>query len=209
MTAAETIRPGLIVSLHTAVVGGVRYARTDLDAPQEGKGERARWETTRTIEDPEEWRAARAAQSAASCAIWKVCVRSPFGLLCPMDREPLLDEAISRARAIVAAHNATARVARVELRVLKGRLGAEDVVEIASEVTGRLETADQQIAAGDAKGARKAATAARSLAEMLGEAAAAKVREAVKAARAAAREVAKAGEEKKKNETSNEAGGVK
>ena len=78
------LRPGLLVSLRTSIKGNVRYFTTELEKEhitEEGE-ERARWETERTVRDPEEQKRALKARSLARSAVQTVCSHSDFGLLC-------------------------------------------------------------------------------------------------------------------------------
>src|SRR5574341_2098984 len=112
---ATTIKPGFLVSLHTATRGGVRYQRVDLEEEKvevpadetwvsSGDGElvivqeKKRWETTRVVEDAAEHEMAGKVRSKARGFICSVCVNTPFGLLCPADREQELDAAIDKAQ---------------------------------------------------------------------------------------------------------------
>src|SRR5574341_449607 len=105
---ATTIKPGFLVSLHTATRGGVRYQRVDLeeekvevpaDETRVSSGDRElvivqekkRWEMTRVVEDAAEHEMAGKVRSKARGIICSVCVNTPFGLLCPDDREQALE----------------------------------------------------------------------------------------------------------------------
>lgn len=192
------IRPGILVALRTRIVGGCEYQKQDLEAPApEGEAAVAdvkRWETTRVIEDPVEWAAAKAARTIAQTVIRKVCVRSDFGLLCPEDREVELDAAIETAHAAVDGHNDTAKITRVDVYVLKGRVASTDeeaLKGIAAEVRGLLEDMDNGVAAGNVDAVREAASRAKKMGAMLDDETSEKVRAAVAEAREAAREIVK------------------
>lgn len=195
-----SIRPGLLVSLHTRISGGISYGRRDLDAPAELGGEGAevrRWETTRVVEDPIEHAAAKAARAAAQTAVTRTCVRSDFGLLCPAANEAALDAGIAAARAIAAQFNADARRARVEVYVLKGRVASTDeeaVRALSAEVRDLLGAMETGIRGGNVEEIREAASRARRLGSMLEEETGVKIAAAVAEARAAAREIVKRAE---------------
>lgn len=183
------IRPGLLIALTSRVAGGVRYTRTPLESPDERS---ARWETLRTVEDPEERDRALQTRSLALRTIRGVCASTAFGLLCPEDREADLDAAVVTAMALRAEHNATAKTTRVELYLLKGRIAASDeeaARAIGSEVASMIDAMNSGIDRLDPKAIREAATKARELAGMLGPETAETVASAIEAARRAARQI--------------------
>jgi hypothetical protein len=203
---AATIRPGLLVNVHSTVKGGVAYQRVDLDAdgvPVAEGVDVARWETVRTIEDKDEYERATKARGKALALIRKECQATSFGLLCPEDHEGALDAAIVKAREIVDAHNATAVHTHVQVYALKGRVASNDAEAaraITSEIAMLVQTMDAGISALDADAIRKAADRARVLSAMLDESIKTKVDGAVAQARKAARDITrrlvKNGEEK-------------
>lgn len=190
MNNTALIRPGILVALKSTVTGGVRYQRVDLE---QGDAT-ARWETTRTIDDPQEHTRATKARSAALAEIRKYCAGTSFGLLCPIDREADLDAAIDRARAMVAACNSAAVYTHVSIYVLKGRIADTDeeaARAIGQEVAGLIAAMNEGIDKLDPVAIREAATKAREMSAMLSDAQMAKVSDAVNQARAAARTIVK------------------
>ena len=187
----QLLKPGYLVSLKTSLTGGVTYDRQDLPAPEGGDEHTAvaRWETTRVIEDEDEYQRAVKARSAARSAIVRVCVHTAFGLLCPEAREPLLDEAIRAAQDIASAHNASAGTTSVQVFVLRGRIASTDeeaTRAIASEVRELLDEMQSGIRRTDVEAIRQVATRAKQLGAVLDGAEAESVKVAVKAAREAA-----------------------
>lgn len=193
MSKASTIRPGLLVGLKSTVVGGVSYKRTDLDAGETEDGKAvAKWETERVIEDEDEYKAASKCRSKALAAITKVCSSTPFGYLCPEDREGALDAAVASAQALVEAHNAAATHTKIGIYVLKGRVASNDA-EAARAITQELAELVARMDAGiksfDPKEIRAAANRARELSGMLSEEKVAKIDAAIEQARKAARTI--------------------
>lgn len=190
----SVLRPGLLVSLKTTVKGGVNYQRVDLEKDHETEdgARRARWETVRTIPDPEEFERATQARANARAIVAAVCVNSAFGLLCPNSKEEELWAAVERARDVVESFNRSASLSRLGVYVLVGRI-AQDELEavraIRAEVTELLDRMQAGIRAADPEAIRDAATKARQLGAMLTDEAAGKVSEAVLEARRAAREI--------------------
>ena len=193
---ASVLKPSLLVALRTSVRGGIDYERIDIEPEHEVEAgaRQARWETTRRIANPEECERATQVRSQARALIAGACVRSSFGLLCPMEREQILAEAIRAARARAAEHNESARVTRIEVNILVGRIAQDDVEAaraISAEVRSLLDAVRAGIDTMDVAKVREAATRAKALGGMLSEGSAQKVRAAVEEARAIARRIAK------------------
>lgn len=151
-----------------------------------------RWETTKIVDDPTEMLSATKARSKALAAIRALCSRTSFGLLCPSSFEATLDKAIGEARAIVAAHNATAKTTHAAIFVLKGRVASDDVEAtkaIAQEVRELVNDMATGIQKLDAKAVREAADAAKQMIDLLEEEQAGKLADAVTQARKAARQI--------------------
>lgn len=195
----STLRPGLLVSVKTSVRGNVGYQKTPTETRvADGGVEIAEWETTRTITDPVEHEAAGKARSKARSAIRGVCAESAFGLLCPEAASDNLERAIADARRIIETFNAGAKLSRVTLFVIAGRVASDDVEAVRainSEVRDLLETMEAGVANADPKVIRDAASRAKSLAVMLSVDAAARVQVGIDAARSAARKIVQAGEQ--------------
>ena len=195
----STLRPGLLVSLKTTVSGNVSYQVTQLEAERvTATGEaRARWETTKTVTDPQEHQRATEARAKARWTVARICATSAFGLLCPENRAAELEAAINEARRIVDEFNRTAAYTRLGVYVISGRIAADDVEAVRainSEVTELLATMEKGVAELDAGAIREAANKARNLGSMLTKDAAERVQVAIDAARTAARKITKAGE---------------
>jgi hypothetical protein len=195
MSNASVIRPGLLVSVKSTVVGGVSYQRVDLDADKPIDGQDVtRWETKRIIEDKIEHAAAVKCRSAALAMIRKVCSVTSFGLLCPTEQEGALDAAVVAARKLVDAHNDTAKCTRVGIYALKGRVASDDAEAaraITQEVASLITRMDAGIKAFDPKAVREAADRARELSGMLSEDKQSKIDGAIEQARKAARTIVK------------------
>lgn len=194
---SSILKPGYLVSLKTSIRGGISYARVTLEGDhinQSTGAREARWETQRSIQNPDEHEAAGVARSAARSLIASACCNSAFGLLCPMVNEGELTDKIQEARAIAERHNEGASCARVDVYVLVGRIAQDDVEAakaIGAEVRDLLDDMRSGIAAADPERIREAANAARSLGGMLSGEASFAVSEAIKQARSAAREIVK------------------
>lgn len=199
MSEIRTLRPGLLVSLHTSLKGNIHYQKVDLEnAHVEENGEqRAKWETTRVITDPIEHKAATELRGKISYLIRSQCAVSAFGLLCPEANADKLSEAIVEARALADEFNASAALTRVSVNVLYGRI-AQDDVEAVKAISEELRSLMEDMQSGlqrlDVKAVRDACNKARAVGEMLSDNAKGRLDVAISAARKSARKIAKAGE---------------
>lgn len=188
------MKPGILVALKTSLQGSVAYARRLLDEETSGGREVEKWETTRVIEDVTEHERACKVRSKARSLISAHCCPTSFGLLCPLEREDELNEAVRKARTLVENFNASATRARVEVYVLKGRIAESDeeaTRAIASDVHALLEQMEAGIAKVDAKAIREAARKARAMGAMLDDAKQKQVQRAIDVAREAAKKIVK------------------
>lgn len=200
----STLKPGYLVSLKTTIKGGVSYQKIDLEMEHrtEGGALESRWETTRRVEDAEEFAQATKARSAARSVIVRQCIASSFGLLCPASNVGALEAALADAREIAERHNALATCTRVDVYALIGRIAqdeAEATRALAAEMGELMAAMKAGIAAADPQAIREAANKAVQLGKVLEEGTAKKVSEAIAQARSAARrlvrDVEKAGED--------------
>lgn len=197
----STLRPGLLVSLKTSVTGNVQYSRKDIlreKKSKDGKAIHAKWETERTIIDPDEYEAAQATRTQCRILVARPCANSSFGLLCPQDAENELEGAIADARELAEEFNKTAKLTRVGVYVLTGRVAADDVEAVRSinkEIRDLLADMETGLKNLDVKTIRAAASEAKQLGSMLSPDAEARVQIAIETARTSARMIAKAGEQ--------------
>jgi hypothetical protein len=195
----STLRPGLLVSLNTSVAGNVQYDKRELEADhltEDGK-RRARWETERVIEDPEEHARALKVRNKCLSLIRLVCVRSAFGLLCAEIDEPKLRSALREAQRLAEEFNETAKLNRVKIHTIIGRVAADDVEAVKainSEISQLMRNMETGIEKLDVKAVREAAAEAKNRAQMLSPDAAARVQTAIDLARQAATRIKAAGE---------------
>lgn len=191
------LRPGLLVSLNTTIKGNVKYKAETIESPHivEEGAKREKWETTKTVYDPAEHDRATKARSKCRSIVSSVCAWSSHGLLCLERRESELKAAIIEARKVADEFNATARLSRVYVNVIVGKIAADDVEAVRainSEVRDLMQTMESGLRNLDVQTVRDAANRARSLGSMLTPAAAERVQIALDTARAAARKIKKA-----------------
>lgn len=194
------LRPGMLVSLKTSVKGGVKYDRETLEqshATEEGTL-RAKWETTKEVENPEEFELAQKIRGKCRSLITGICAQSDFGLLCPSNRVKDLEAAIEQARGISEQFNLVATRSTVSFYIITGQVAVDDVEAtraIAAEVRGLMDAMEQGVKAADVEAIRAAANKARNLGSMLSDEAGQRVKEAVEQARAVASKIARSGDE--------------
>ena len=190
-----TIKPGYLVSVKTSRQGGVKYLHADKSKQFDSdRREIARWETTRVIDDVSEFDRAANEQLGANYLIAKCCIRTPFGYVCPEENIVKLNEAIEAAHQKIDAFNKSATHTTLYVRVLKGKIAANDT-EAFKAITGEIRELATKISAAittaDIKQIREAASMAKSMGKMLDVKLQSDVNVVVKAARAAARLVTK------------------
>jgi hypothetical protein len=196
---ASTLRPGLLVSLKTTLTGNTRYTKQTIEGEHvTAAGEqRARWETERVVSDPAEKELADKARGKASGLIRGVCAKSAFGLLCPEADADRLTEAVAEARKVADEFNAMAKLSRLYVNVITGRIAPDDVEAVKainSEVRDLLAEMEDGVKRLDVKAVRDAAARARSVGQMLSQDAQVRLQFAIDAVRQTATAINKAGD---------------
>src|SRR5579859_5622242 len=168
----STLRPGLLVSLKTSVSGNVAYRRQNIESDHitEDGAKRARWETERTVVDPGEHDEAIKVRGKARSLITGVCSASAFGLLCPETATAELMQAVEEAQALAAEFNRSAKLTRIGVYVIAGKVAADDmqaVQAINSEVRDLLAEMESGLRNLDVKTVRDAANKAKGIGQML------------------------------------------
>ena len=199
-TPVTTLRPGLLVSLKTALRGNVSYNKHTLESEHltEEGAEKAKWETERTIVNPAEHARAIEVRGRAATLVRAVCAKSAFGLLCPESRAAELDVAIGEAHKLVREFNQSAELTNISVYVITGRVAADDVEAVKainSEVRDLMADMSEGLQQLDVQKIREAANKAKQLGSMLTEDAEKRVAVAIDAAREVARRIVKAGEQ--------------
>ena len=197
----NVMRAGLLLGLHVRIDGGRSYETTPVEVLQDdGTMKVTRWQTTRTIQDEAEWKAASECATACGGTVRKSATQTDFGPLVPVERIDDLWTAIAEARATARAFNDGAKFSRVRVTMMPAVVGdlapevaarvrAEAEYAVAGEIRSLLEDMENGIKSADVKGIRDAADKARLLGAMLDETQAAKVGEAIQAARKVARDI--------------------
>lgn len=190
-----TLKPCLLVSLHTAIEGGVRYTRTDLEGSVGADGTKIdRWETIKTTIDEKEHVLAVKVRSKCQGLVRGVCAPTVFGLICLGVKKPLLDEAVKEARRLADAFNAEAKTVRVLFFILVARIAETDeeaVRAIGEEVRGLVGEMDRAIQSFDVEAVRKTVLRAKQVGTALSGEAKEKFSAAIETARKAANQIAR------------------
>jgi hypothetical protein len=190
------MRPGILVALKTSVHGGVQYQRNTLE--EEADGRVAKWETTRYMDDPAEHEAATKLAGKAAQLVSRLCVRTPFGILCPVDREAELDAAVIEMRAMVTGWNSKSVHSIISVNAIKGRIADNDeeaaraILEEAGQLLAQM---DRAIADADVEAIKAAAMRTKRLTDMMTTDSTEVLTKAIKAARETAKIIKKRGED--------------
>ena len=196
----STIRPGILVSLHTSLTGNVKYYTNEIEPThilENGLTSRAKWDTTRTILDATEHERAVKARSKARSVITGACAQTNHGMLCTEANRDNLEKALLEAERIERDFNATATCTRLNVNVVLGVVSQDDeraIRAINREVTGLLAQMEQGVRNLDATAIRKAADAAMSVGKMLSQETQERLQASIDQVRKEARKIVKAGE---------------
>lgn len=194
-----TLRPGLLVGLNTSIIGNVSYQQQTIEADHltaEGARE-AEWNTRRKVADAAEMDEADKLRSKARTLITGVCAKSAFGIICPEDKADKLEKVVAEARAIAEEFNSRARITRIRVNVICGRISPSDEVAmkaINGEIRDLIDEMQAGVRAMDVEAIRAAALKAKSVGQMLSTEAQAQIESAIQAARSTATAINKAGE---------------
>jgi hypothetical protein len=186
------IKPSILVGLKSTISGGIKYNRTDLERSRvdDNGTERAKWETTRLIDNKEEYEEAVKVRGKAVSNIRRLCTPFELGLVCLVDRIEELEEAIVESKQMVREFNDKSTYSRINIfpSTWEARDNGEDAVrQLSAEVAKIIEEMQTGIDNFDVKNIRKAANKARSLAGVLEKEQEDILNEAISQARKAAR----------------------
>lgn len=184
-----TIKPGLLVSMHTEVKGNVSYTGLDRDVRMVDRTEITDIHTRKQVTDIDEQDAAIKERTKIRGLILSLTTKSADALLCPYDREAELREAITQGHEIADKFNAGAVTTRIEFSVICGRIAQDDVETvraITSDVRSLLDDMKQGVKTNDPKMIRDAANELTQKGKVLTPEAAQRLRIPIESARAAA-----------------------
>lgn len=196
----NTLRPGYLVGLKTSVTGNVTYDKQVIEPERivRSGAAKAKWQTERTVTDPEEHVKASQVRMKARMCIVNVCAKSAFGLLCPKADIGKLNEAVAEATRLAKAFNVTSNLTKIDVRVLTGEIahnGVQAARAINSEIREIMSNMAEAVKNLDAKAIRDMVKKAKDIDSMLAPESSEKVKGAIGKARVAARKITKAGED--------------
>jgi hypothetical protein len=196
----STLRPGYLVGLKTSVTGNVSYAKEVIEPERivRSGAAKAKWQTERTVTDPEEHVKASQVRMKARMCIVNVCAKSAFGLLCPKADITKLNEAVAEATRLASEFNKTSKLTRIDVRVLTGEIahnGVQAARAINSEMREIMANMAESVKNLDAKGIRDAVKRAKDIDSMLTPDTSKQVNTVIAKVRVTARKITKAGED--------------
>lgn len=188
------LRPGYMIALASRMKGGIAYETTHEESQQDGSTLTQEWSSKKTVFDTEEFDRAVKVRGSALYQIRKLCVKTPFCLLCPEANEADLDAGVIIAKMLCDDFNASSTFTKIGLYVLKAKLLGDDeqtARAIAGEMRDLLTEMGQAIQKMDPVAIRESLTKANELSQMMVEEQQEKVSVAIELARSAAREITK------------------
>ncbi len=183
-----------MLALQTTMKGGTSYELHESETEREGGMLRKRRDSTVTVFDTDEHDRAVKVRGEARYCITRLCVKTPFSLLCPEENEAKMDEGVLLAKKMVADFNATSVYTKIGLYTMKGKILGNDeanAAAIAAEMRNLLAEMSAAIQKMDPDAIRDAIQKANEVSSMLVEEQQEKVTGAIELARVAAREIAK------------------
>jgi hypothetical protein len=195
------LRPGMLVTIGTRIDGGCKYDREDLGHTEDEVGgaiqDVSQWKTVRTIDDLEEFTRASKVRSEARTLIVSACIATPFGFhLCPTEGEPLLDERVAQANALVELFNSGSSHSKVRVVTMRGAIAesrTEALVAVRQELSSLVGQLEQAVGVGNVTTIRELVGRAQQVGKLLDQQSAAKgaLGRAVAAARLIAKTIVK------------------
>lgn len=197
---AQLLRPGFMIALASSMKGGINYETQHEESERSDGGVLTEeWTTTKTVFDVEEFERAVKVRGEARYLISKLCVKTPFCLLCPEPNEAALDEGVIAAKKLCEDFNATSAYTKVYIYTLKAKLlgnDEENARAIASEMRLLMTEMGDAIQKMNPDKIREAIKKADEVSQMLVEEQQEKVSVAIDMARVAARLIKKTIKEK-------------
>lgn len=190
----QLLRPGFMLALQTTMKGGTAYELHESEIERDGGMIKKHRDSTVTIFDTEEHERAVKVRGEARYCVTRLCVKTPFSLLCPEENEAVMDEGILAAKKMVADFNATSIYTKIGFYTMKGKILGNDeanAAAIAAEMRSLLAEMSKAIEKMDPDAIREAIKKANEVSSMLVEEQQEKVSAAIEMARVAAREIAK------------------
>lgn len=195
----EVLKPSILLGVGIHRSGGVHYARKILEEYESGEGEVKEWNTVKTIDDKKDLEDAERAASKLRRMVGKLCARTSFGYLCPLEKEGDLDDLLAEMRHEAREVTLGLKTCALTVSFIKGRIAANDAdaaKALTAEIGSFLTQLTDAIASADVKLIRHVLVEARGLDTLLAPAQSSLLQEAVAEAREAAKTIRKEMEKK-------------
>lgn len=109
----DTIKPGILVTEHVSLTGGIHYQREYLDSKTEDQTLIREWHTVATTDNVGERKGAQRVASKVYTLLRRVCVQTPVGLICPLDKSKDLEETLTEVRETIDEFNKVAMTCKI------------------------------------------------------------------------------------------------
>jgi len=188
------LKPSFIIVGDVAVRGGVQYTVNNPDEWEEGSEHHKRWETHRTIFDPEEYNSGRATKARLQRQLNEVCTRSAIGLICPYEFEDRYREIVESIKSEIKDWNDIAKTCKLSFYPVEFEIeGANQKVAEAlmRQLIELMEDLREALNKGDFKEVRNLLRNKKGFSEILPDDLGQDLREALESAREQAKELAK------------------
>jgi len=196
MITVRDLKPCFLVAARCSVHGGINYQHDKEQLIEAvGQGEKATWETIRTIEDKVEYVEARGTRSRFLRELTALGVGSVLGVLVPTDKEKELRELSTEWRAKINEFNSKSVYSKLLVSIMVFKIQGENEEALDSMLYDLKDTMEELKAAiklADYKGIREVVQRLRGFSTVLPDSAAEKLVNAVQDARAQANMIRKA-----------------
>ena len=151
---------------------GVSYEREVLSEETRGEREETLFKTLRVFENKPEALRAKATYEQARARLRKLCSKTVIGLVCPVEREAELAEAIAEIDRMIADANAELRTCHIEYTVVPVRIEHDNArarEALRREIQRHAERLIDATRAADAEGMRRALKLGKGLEELVAD----------------------------------------
>lgn len=192
---SSELRECYLVAARISVRGGIKYSHANEQTETEGSKEIAQWETTRRVDDKEEYSRAQSIRNRYNRAVRGLGVESPIGIIVPMDREDLIEDLDRQWSETVDEFNRAARYSTIRMDLEKFEIKGENMRAMENMLGSMRETLGDlkdAINSADYEEIRDVVKRMRGWVSVLPDEQASSVQKAIDDARTQAREIRKA-----------------
>jgi hypothetical protein len=109
----SNIKPGILVTEHISLTGGIHYCREFIDSRREDQTLVREWHTIAHTDNVDERKEAQKIASRVYASLRRVCAQTPVGLICPASSGQELAETLTEMRGLIDVFNSTAKTCRI------------------------------------------------------------------------------------------------